>query len=377
MVVRSVLCVVCLTVLVPALAGQALLLSHWSFDDPAGTGVVESVQGITETVVGADVRVPGPIGSALTFDGTTTNFTSVVNQASWNFLTSFTITCWIRPAATQTTWVPIIDQHIAAQSMGQFCGLSSASAAHIAVGNASQWQSLYGPSLAANTWTHAAFVFDAAAINGELTLYLDGVLVLTTNIPGGPMLDPRGIVPMRMGARNGGGGFLAADLDDLAFFDGPLSVLAIVDIMNNGVLSGTPQYQTNSGLGSLDVNGVQGTTQSPAIVNVPIGTTATLGLGSTNAGMLWDLGSGLAPLISVSAGAFVLPDGQIVNLDVSDPTLSFWFNLLQGPTWIPWGALSIPFSVPVPAAVSMQMVVVSPTLPSGVVLSQPVRLIVQ
>ncbi|MAG58087.1 MAG: hypothetical protein CMJ83_17510 [Planctomycetes bacterium] len=143
-------------------------------------------------------------------------------------------------------------------------------------------------------------------------------------------------------------------------------------------LSATPEYQTNAFPGaSLDINGVQGTNQTAATVTIPTGVPATLNLGSTNAGQLWDLGSGLAPLIPASAGALTTSDGQIVNLDIADPTLGFWFNLLQGPTWGPTTSVSAPFSLSFATGVSLQMIVVDPSLLSGVALSQPVRLIVQ
>ncbi|NRA97462.1 MAG: hypothetical protein HRU14_14790 [Planctomycetes bacterium] len=140
----------------------------------------------------------------------------------------------------------------------------------------------------------------------------------------------------------------------------------------------SPEYQTNfSFAASLDVNGVQGTAYAPATVTVPIGMTATLGLVSVNVGQQWDLGSGLAPLIPASTGALISSDGQIVNLDLTDPTLSLWFNFLQGPSWGPLTSVSIPFSLSYATAVSAQMVVVDPGLMSGIALSQPVRLIVQ
>lgn len=139
-----------------------------------------------------------------------------------------------------------------------------------------------------------------------------------------------------------------------------------------------PQYQTNfSFASSLDVNGVQGTSSVPATVTVSIGVTATLGLASVNLGQQWNLGTGSAPLISTSAGALVTSDGQIVNLDLTDPTFDLWFAFLQGPAWGPSTAVSIPFSIPSATTVSAQMIVVDPGLMSGIALSQPVRLIVQ
>lgn len=138
----------------------------------------------------------------------------------------------------------------------------------------------------------------------------------------------------------------------------------------------TPQYQTNSFAASLDVDGVLGSQQMAAVVTLPIGTTANLTLLSWSVGQAWDLGAGLAPLVPASAGAPTTSSGQIVNLDLSDPNLSLWFNFLQGPTWGPSTSLSFPFAFPFSTSISAQMIVVAPAMSSGVALSQPVRVIV-
>ncbi len=137
-----------------------------------------------------------------------------------------------------------------------------------------------------------------------------------------------------------------------------------------------PEYQTNSFAASLDINGVLGTPQTPALfVNVPFGATANLGLLSWNVGQPWDVGVGLAPLIPASAGAPTTSSGQIVNLNLTDPSFSLWFNFLLGPPWGPTTSLSLPFSFSVPTSLSAQMIVVAPSNPSGIALSQPVTFV--
>ena len=138
-----------------------------------------------------------------------------------------------------------------------------------------------------------------------------------------------------------------------------------------------PEYQTNSFAAGLNVNGVIGTQYMPATPTVPIGTMATLTLVSTGAGQPWDLGTGAAPLVPTSAGAVTSSDGQIVNLDLADPTLSLWFNFLQGPTFPPAILMSIPFSIPFATSISAQMIIVNPSMSSGIALSQATRLIIQ
>ena len=85
----------------------------------------------------------------------------------------------------------------------------------------------------------------------------------------------------------------------------------------------------------------------------------------------------MAPLIPASAGALISSDGQIVNINLGDPSLTLWFNFMQGPAWGTGTALSIPFSFPSATTLSAQMIVADPAQTSGIALSQPVRLLVQ
>jgi hypothetical protein len=136
----------------------------------------------------------------------------------------------------------------------------------------------------------------------------------------------------------------------------------------------SPQYQSNSVLATLTIDGVYGTSYSAATINVPINGVATLALSSTNAGMPWELGFGLAPLLSTSSGALVTPGGQMLNLDLADPSLGTLWNFFQGPGF---QSVQIPISVPTPIGVSLQLLVAEPYMPCGVCLSQPTRFIVQ
>ena len=175
-------------------------------------------------------------------------------------------------------------------------------------------------------------------------------------------------------------GIFSATSTAQSFCNGPqggnsYNLINMIQIRN---LSAAPEYHTNaSPAASLDINGVQGTSQIEAVVTVPVGMTGTLGLGSVNVGQPWDLAAGTAPLIPASAGALISSDGQIVNINLGDPSLTLWFNFMQGPAWGTGTALSIPFSFPSATTLSAQMIVADPAQTSGIALSQPVRLLVQ
>jgi hypothetical protein len=137
---------------------------------------------------------------------------------------------------------------------------------------------------------------------------------------------------------------------------------------------GLPEYQVNQAAASLSINGIQGTGQSFALVNLLVGQTASVSLASTSVGQPWEVVAGVAPLIPRSAGALVITDGQLVNVDLSDAALTFVWNFFQSP---PFANAVLPVSFPAPGLLSLQMAVLDPNSPVGFALSQPVRLVIQ
>lgn len=140
------------------------------------------------------------------------------------------------------------------------------------------------------------------------------------------------------------------------------------------VASMSAAYQVNQVGASADVNAVLGNSVVPATVTVMAGQTAVLTISSIATGQPWDLGYGLAPLVTAAGGGITYSDGQILNLDVADPTLAFLFDFFNGPGFS--NAL-IGLSIPTPTALSLQLAVFNPASPIGLSLSQPNRLIVQ
>jgi hypothetical protein len=136
----------------------------------------------------------------------------------------------------------------------------------------------------------------------------------------------------------------------------------------------TIEYQVNQPGSSLDVMSVFGSAAAPATVTLTAGQPAILHLSATGVGLPWDLGAMIPPLLPASLGATVLPDGQIFNVDIADPSFGFLFNMFQGPGFI---NLALPFSIPVPTTASIQMANVDPGAPLGLSLSQPTHVIVQ
>lgn len=133
------------------------------------------------------------------------------------------------------------------------------------------------------------------------------------------------------------------------------------------------EYQVNTALASMTVDGVVGSISSPATVNLAAGQVAMVSLQSSNVGTAWDVGLGAAPLVPASAGALLTSDGDLVNIDLSDPLFSFLWSGFASP---PFANMTLPISFPASTSVSGQLAVGDPTSITGVRVSQPVRVIV-
>ena len=106
-----------------------------------------------------------------------------------------------------------------------------------------------------------------------------------------------------------------------------------------------------------------------------IGGTATAVLSSTLTGNAWDVGTTVVPLVPASSGGITLPDGQFVNLDISDPSFTTLFPTFLGGPGFP-GTHSTALTTGAAIAISGQMVVADPTVASALRMSQASRLVV-
>ncbi len=156
---------------------------------------------------------------------------------------------------------------------------------------------------------------------------------------------------------------------------GPNLLRAVAVAFHDLLGGGAPVYQLNQPEADLQVNGVVGTTTAPTIVNVAIGGTATAVLSSTLTGNAWDVGTTVVPLVPASSGGITLPDGQFVNLDISDPSFTTLFPTFLGGPGFP-GTLSTALPTGAAIAISGQMVVADPTVASALRMSQASRLVV-
>ena len=124
-----------------------------------------------------------------------------------------------------------------------------------------------------------------------------------------------------------------------------------------------PEASLSFGFGGTSAGACSG----PAVRTVCPGTVFTASLNSTLVGNGWEVGFHLGTAVSAFGGGITLANGNVLNLDLSNPT----FTLLNGGTFPPFpGPITVPVSFPAPFTLVSQMAVIDPSTPGGVRLSQ-------
>lgn len=128
--------------------------------------------------------------------------------------------------------------------------------------------------------------------------------------------------------------------------------------------AGAP-WQVNQPTASLDFNGLSNSPCEPILLETCTGMVNTLNLGSTQLGLPYDIAITSSPGVPVGGGGLLLPGGDVVNINLADPSLTFVFGFTWTENFV------APVSVPVAAAasVSIQMVTTDPAAPLGFALS--------
>ncbi|MAG56228.1 MAG: hypothetical protein CMJ83_08060, partial [Planctomycetes bacterium] len=144
------------------------------------------------------------------------------------------------------------------------------------------------------------------------------------------------------------------------------------DIGADEVSCTLPLFETNDAASYLDVDGVQGTSCTPAISARAVGTTGTASFQSTNVGMPYEVVLALAPLLPASAGVPVTANGQLLNVDITSPSTTY-FNGGAAPSFavlFPFSFIA-PWTAPAtPVTIALQMANFDPTHPDGFAISQ-------
>jgi hypothetical protein len=135
---------------------------------------------------------------------------------------------------------------------------------------------------------------------------------------------------------------------------------------------GSPTYQVNSGAASFDANGLQSNGFAPAATTLCQGAPLTLNLGGL-IGNGYEIVVSNAALVPAGGGAVVTGNGQIVNVNLADPSTGFLWGLTFPPFPVPLG-LTVPLAMPGIPLIAAQLAILDGSHPDGFRLSQAIQL---
>jgi len=174
----------------PTFPGPSLV-GAWGFEDGSGVSATDSSgNGNTGTLTNGPTWITtGRFGKALSFNGINQNVT-ITDANSLHLTQSFTISAWVQPAASFTTFKAIL--HKNSDPLGSPYELYATVSGNCASGGVSGFTTTNGTSgprysacsptpLATGVWTHLALTYDQTS----LKLYKNGALIVTTSTAAG------------------------------------------------------------------------------------------------------------------------------------------------------------------------------------------------
>ena len=212
------------------------LVAHWSLDAatdlvvPDTLGQHEGVlfgngEIVSEGVVGGSLELPSSGGMHVAYD------------AGLNS-TSFTFSTWVRATTTNGFGAVITNRYDSGS--GDLRGFilyndSNGRWAFWTGDGSAPWDTLVGPSVEVDRWTHLAIRYDAAT--HTKSLFVDGQVAAESQVPG---YRPNPQREMHLGAGEdfGTNYYFRGNIDDAALFDRALTSDDIAGMMRSSILDG-------------------------------------------------------------------------------------------------------------------------------------------
>ncbi|MBI2638839.1 DUF2341 domain-containing protein [Candidatus Peregrinibacteria bacterium] len=178
----------------------------------ASGNITDSALGVTGTVSGTvTLNVPGQMGTAGTFDGSTGSF-SLGNPPAMDFRNSITIEGWIK-TANPTTRQTIVGRSTSSVDIQYLFGISQIQSSKLGFEsqlNAGAISAASNTALLANTWYYAAVTFDGSTAK----FYLNGVADGSVSQSG--TMNPQSTDTL-IGKKNLFGDYFDGSMDELRF----------------------------------------------------------------------------------------------------------------------------------------------------------------
>jgi hypothetical protein len=202
-----------------------------SFDEASGTTAIDSSTSARNGTITGAVRVPGKVGSALLFNGTS-DWVTVIDGAAGTPLdltSGMTISAWVNPSAL-SGWNTVLMKERGADALSYALyandgapqpGGVAAPAGYVRASGVDQ--AIQGASaLPLNTWTHLATTYDGTTQR----IYVNGVQVASRAQSGGITV---GDGPVRIGGNGAfaGGEFFTGLIDEVRIYNRALTATEI------------------------------------------------------------------------------------------------------------------------------------------------------
>ncbi len=218
---RSILTVLCVLLLAPAWPASGELVGWWPFDETEGNIARDfSGKGNDGTIVGTPIWVPGKIGGAFEFNGST--YINCGRDPSLNIRNQITIAFWFKVQAFVNTWEAFLAKGDGAYRASRGDGTGNGTHMGISGGNYFNAPTI----ITDNQWHHYCATYDGSTA----IIYIDGREDARQSYTG--QIGDSSSYDLLIGEnQQATGRLLHGLLDDIQIYDNALTPLEILAIM--------------------------------------------------------------------------------------------------------------------------------------------------
>ena len=225
------------------------LVAAYSFDAGSGTSVADSSgKGNTGTLANTTWTASGKYGSALTFNGTSSQV-NIPDNTTLDLTNGMTLSAWVYPTASAASWRTLIMKENTSDLVYALYGSSNTSFPQgMRVASGVTKSASGTAALPLNTWTYLAVTYDAT----NLRMYVNGVLTSTVAATGNMANSS---TPLRIGGNAIWGEYFAGRIDEVRVFNRALPATEVTTMMNTPVAGSANVQPTQSSSITIDSTG--------------------------------------------------------------------------------------------------------------------------
>ena len=224
----------------PALASDANLIAHWTFDEGTGTIVYDSVGTNDGTLVNGPIWTPGQIDGALSFDGID-DYADLGLGPEFDFerTDQFTLSVWYMGTGPHYTILSKMDRAVGYRGYDMFIqeGYVHAHIISTWTFNAIRVDGTLYP-VTDSSWHHIVVTYDGSSSADGLKIYVDAMQEITSVYRNSLSSTIQNPASLKVAARSYGTGttqHLNGTIDDVRIYDKALSADEIEQLYFEGL----------------------------------------------------------------------------------------------------------------------------------------------